>query len=256
MKQVVEVRGVRIGEGIPKICVPVVGRTREEILAAAEALAEVPHDVVEWRADFFEDVFTFSRVEELLAGLRGAIGDVPLLFTFRTKKEGGEREITPEDYAELNRRVCGTHLADLVDAELFTGDALVEGMIREAHACGVKVIVSSHDFQKTPEKAELLRRLLRMQELGADLPKLAVMPRKTADVLTLLAATREMAEEHADRPIITMSMKGTGLISRLCGEVFGSAMTFGAAGQASAPGQMDAGALRTVLELLHEGMQE
>ena len=65
-----------------------------------------------------------------------------------------------------------------------------------------------------------------MQELGADIPKIAVMPQCKKDVLTLLEATREMAEEHADRPIITMSMAGTGLISRLCGEVFGSATYF------------------------------
>ena len=61
-----------------------------------------------------------------------------------------------------------------------------------------------------------------MQELGADIPKIAVMPTCRRDVLTLLCATEEMYTEHADRPIITMSMAGTGLISRLCGEVFGS----------------------------------
>ena len=66
-----------------------------------------------------------------------------------------------------------------------------------------------------------------MQELGADIPKIAVMPQNKQDVLTLLAATEEMNRNHADRPIITMSMAGTGVVSRLCGEVFGSALTFG-----------------------------
>ena len=47
---------------------------------------------------------------------------------------------------------------------------------------------------------------------------------------------------------------GTGLISRLCGEVFGSALTFGAVGKASAPGQMNAADLNTVLNLIHESM--
>ena len=68
--------------------------------------------------------------------------------------------------------------------------------------------------------------------------KLPVMPQNKRDVLTLLAATEEMVTDYADRPIITMSMAGTGVISRLCGEVFGSSMTFGAAKKASAPGQM------------------
>ena len=63
-----------------------------------------------------------------------------------------------------------------------------------------------------------------------------------------------MATNYADRPIITMSMAGTGVISRLCGEVFGSSMTFGAARKASAPGQMGVNDLSTVLDLLHKAM--
>lgn len=47
-----------------------------------------------------------------------------------------------------------------------------------------------------------------MQELDADIPKIAVMPQNKKDVLTLLSATEEMASEYADRPIITMSMAG------------------------------------------------
>ena len=118
----------------------------------------------------------------------------------------------------------------------------------------MKVVASNHDFHKTPAQEEIVSRLCKMQELGADIPKIAVMPQNKKDVLTLLSASREMSEEHADRPIITMSMAGTGVISRLCGEVFGSALTFGAAGKASAPGQMGVEDLKTVLELLHKSL--
>lgn len=45
-----------------------------------------------------------------------------------------------------------------------------------------------------------------MQSFDADIPKIALMPQSTSDVLTLLAATLEMQEQYADRPIITMSM--------------------------------------------------
>ena len=92
-----------------------------------------------------------------------------------------------------------------------------------------------------------MERLRKMQELGADIPKIAVMPQSAKDVLTLLSATDEMVTKYADRPIITMSMAGTGLLSRLCGEVFGSAITFGAAKKASAPGQMEVNDLSAVL---------
>ena len=254
MSNYVEVRGVKIGEGVPKICVPIVGKTKEEILAAARSFEGEKKDVVEWRVDWFEGVFDFAKVEDVLKDLRPALSDTPILFTFRTSKEGGERAIEPEAYAELNKNAAATGLVDLIDVEAFTGDDIVRDIIEAAHASGVKVVASNHDFDKTPEKEELVRRLCKMQELGADIPKIAVMPQSKKDVLTLLAATEEMSSEHADRPIITMSMAGTGLISRLCGEVFGSALTFGAVGKASAPGQMNAADLNTVLNLIHNSM--
>ena len=151
------------------------------------------------------------------------------------------------DYAKLNKEIAATGNVDLVDVEAFTGDEVVKEIIEAAHACGVKVVASNHDFDKTPDKDDIVGRLRKMQDLGADIPKIAVMPQSKLDVLTLLSATEEMNRLYADRPIITMSMAGTGVISRLCGEVFGSALTFGAAGKASAPGQMGVNDLNTVL---------
>lgn len=248
----VKIRNVEIGTGIPKICVPIVGTTREEILTAAETIRTTAADVVEWRVDWYEDIFDFVRTEETMKALRETLGDMPILFTFRTSAEGGEKAIEKEAYVELNCNAARTGLVDLVDVEAFTGDDAVKTVIEEAHKHGVKVVASNHDFHKTPSKDEIVSRLCKMQELGADIPKIAVMPQNKKDVLTLLSATEEMADVHADRPIITMSMSGTGVISRLCGEVFGSALTFGAVGKASAPGQMGAEELQTVLSLLHE----
>ena len=174
--------------------------------------------------------------------------------TFRTSKEGGEKAIEPAAYAELNIKAAQTGYVDLIDVEIFTGDEIVKKIIDGAHAAGVKVIASNHDFFKTPAKADIIYRLRKMQDMNADIPKIAVMPQNKKDVLTLLAATEEMTTNYADRPIITMSMAGTGVISRLCGEVFGSSMTFGAAKKASAPGQMGVNDLSTVLDLLHKAM--
>ena len=98
----VEVRGVRIGEGIPKICVPIVGTTRDEILAAAKSFESVKKDVVEWRVDWFEGVFDFAQVEAVMKELRQVLGNTPILFTFRTANVGGEKAIEPAAYAELN----------------------------------------------------------------------------------------------------------------------------------------------------------
>ena len=245
------VKNIRIGEGIPKICVPVVGVTAEEIRKEAEALLSIPADLVEWRADWYEGVFDVAKVKEVLRNLRCALGEKPILFTFRTSGEGGEKSIAEADYLALNREVAESRLADLIDAELFMGDGLVKELIETAHQNGVKVIASNHDFQKTPEKEEIVSRLRKMQEHGADILKIAVMPQEKKDVLTLLAATEEMIRLFAKQPVITMSMAEMGVISRIAGEAFGSAVTFGSAKKSSAPGQLPAGELSKVLKVLH-----
>ena len=228
----IKVRDIEIGAGAPKIIVPIVGVTKNDIIEEAKTFDSIPVDVVEWRVDWFEHVFEFDKVEEVLKELREALGNIPILMTFRTSKEGGEKAIEPEAYAELNIKAAQTGYVDFVDVEIFTA--------------GVKVVASNHDFHKTPAKSDIIYRLRKMQDMGADIPKIAVMPQNKRDVLTLLAATEEMVTDYADRPIITMSMAGTGVISRLCGEVFGSSMTFGAAKKASAPGQMGVADLSTV----------
>ncbi len=250
----IKVRDIEIGAGAPKIIVPIVGVTKEDILNEAKTFDSIPVDVVEWRVDWFEHVFEFDKVEDVLKDLRNVLGNIPLLLTFRTKKEGGEKAIDTKDYKELNLRAAKTGYVDFIDVEIFTGDDVVREIIDGAHAAGVKVIASNHDFFKTPAKSDIIYRLRKMQDMGADIPKIAVMPQSRRDVLTLLCATEEMVTDYADRPIITMSMAGTGVISRLCGEVFGSSMTFGAAKKASAPGQMGVNDLNTVLDLLHCAM--
>ena len=250
----IKVRDIEIGAGAPKIIVPIVGVTKEDILNEAKTFDSIPVDVVEWRVDWFEYVFEFDKVEDVLKDLRNVLGNIPLLLTFRTKKEGGEKAIDTKDYKELNLRAAKTGYVDFIDVEIFTGDDVVREIIDGAHAAGVRVIASNHDFFKTPAKSDIIYRLRKMQDMGADIPKIAVMPQSKRDVLTLLCATEEMVTDYADRPIITMSMAGTGVISRLCGEVFGSSMTFGAAKKASAPGQMGVNDLNTVLDLLHCAM--
>lgn len=77
------------------------------------------------------------------------------------------------------------------------------------------------------------------------------MPKEKKDVIILLDATQEMLEKYAVKPIITMSMNGMGCISRICGELTGSAVTFASVGTASAPGQLPIQELKTTLELIH-----
>ncbi|WFA06154.1 MULTISPECIES: type I 3-dehydroquinate dehydratase [Bacillus] len=254
MKKLVKVKGVTFGEGAPKICVPLVGKTLAQLKEEAAHIKTLDADVAEWRADFFEDVEDVEKVAEALAEIRALLHDMPLIFTFRSAREGGEKEVGREYYVSLNQAVVNTGLADVIDIELFYEERDVKALVEAAQAKDVSVIISNHDFEKTPSVEEMISRLKKAQELGADLPKIAVMPETPADVLKLLEATYLMNEHYAKRPIITMSMAGKGVISRLAGEVFGSAMTFGAAKKASAPGQLAAADLRRIIGVLHDNL--
>ncbi|SFR81963.1 3-dehydroquinate dehydratase [Anaeromicropila populeti] len=243
------VKNVAIGEGIPKICASVTGAVREDILKETRNMLQAPVNLVEWRVDFFEAHKESDRVKEMLCEMRKILGDIPLLFTFRSKNEGGEADLPFDQYAQLNLTVAEEKLADLIDVELFYKEDQIPGLVKEIQKRGTLVVMSNHDFHKTPEKEEIILRLMKMQQLGADILKIAVMPQDEKDVLTLLEATNEM--RRLEQPVVTMSMGKTGSVSRIAGEVFGSAITFGTVGKASAPGQIPAHALKEVLGLLH-----
>ena len=247
----VDIRGCRIGEGRPKVILPIVERAEAAILEKAAQFSTLQADCVEWRADWFQDCRDPAAVARCLQKLRVALGSKLLLVTFRTQAEGGQAALSPAEYRQFLELVLDTDCADLLDIEFFpAGDDLL-ALIGDAHTAGAAVVCSSHDFHKTPPRAELVHRMVAMQQAGADLPKLAVMPQSRTDVLELLAATAEMAEHHPETPVITMSMGALGAVSRLAGETFGSAMTFANPGQASAPGQVPLEVVNQVLDALH-----
>lgn len=254
MNKVVKVKDVVIGEGLPKICVPMVGETLSDLLEEATYLKGIDADVVEWRVDFFEYVTDLEKVKQALKEITEVLSNKPIIFTFRSKREGGQKEVSSEFYVELNKTAAETKLVDIIDVELFNEEKDVKTLIEAAHLNDVAVIISNHDFDKTPGKEEIIARLRKADELGGDIPKIAVMPTCIEDVITLLDATRIVKEQYANGPIITMSMAGKGVISRLSGELFGSALTFGAAKKISAPGQISVVDLRNIIEVLHKNL--
>ena len=243
--QPVRVKSLVLGDGIPKICVPLMGKNQDCLLKELEQLENLPVDLVEWRIDACAE--GAEEVRQILPALRAAC-PWPLLCTFRTRQEGGLRAISAEAYRALLLAILESGCADLIDIELFAGSFVPE-MINAAREAGVVSVVSSHDFQSTPEEVVLFGRFEQMHRLGADLPKSAVMPHTPQDVLHLLAATRRAADAYG--PVISMAMGSLGVVSRVAGETFGSCLTFGAAAQASAPGQLDVQTLHTILCALH-----
>lgn len=250
MSSVVQIRDMKLGEGLPKICIPLTDPDCTGLKKSVAALSAVPCDFVEWRADHYKNPDDRGALLEALGLLRNELGSIPVLFTIRTREEGGEADMDTDTYTGLLLSVIESGLADMVDAELSKGPEAMKAIIAAAHAAGVKVVASCHDFSSTPDKAAIVDCLCRMQRLGADIAKFAAMPRCARDVLTLLDATLTMKEEHPLTPVITMSMGQYGAVSRICGELSGSCVTFGTAGKASAPGQLPADLLAVFLKSL------
>ena len=232
----ITVKNTVIGEGIPAVCVPLTGATLPQLMTEAREAAAAGPDLVEWRADLFEGIFRMREVEEALKVLCDLCGDVPLIFTIRTEKEGGELKISLKDYVEILKKTAATGLPSLIDVEALQLDIHEQREIAEAiHQAGMWMIGSSHHFGCTPSEEEMKEIFRREEEAGVDLLKLAVMPQDYGDLARLL----------------TMSMGEIGSASRFCGEIFGSAVTFAAVGKASAPGQLPIDELRQLLAVFH-----
>lgn len=244
----VTVENVVLGEGRPKIIVPIVGISESDILKAAQEAKDLDCDLIEWRIDWFENVREIGAVSQLSQKVKKVV-QKPLLTTFRSHKEGGELAISDDEYFAIYRDLLNNGSTDLLDLELFMDAGEVDSLITLAHSKGVKIVMCNHDFSATPTKEEIVKRLKTMDTKGADICKIAVMPQSPEDVVVLLAATAE-TKQIVDKPLITMSMGALGMVSRISGEVFGSAATFGAAQKASAPGQVSVSKLRDILETL------
>lgn len=247
----IKIKNVEIGKGIPKICIPLTGKNREEIIEEMEIVKKSNPDLIEWRVDFFEESGNPERVCEMLGTINDSFKQIPVLFTFRTKEEGGEKSIMSEDYVKLLKEVSERRLVDIVDVQVFWYGEKSEDFIKELKETGAVVLASSHHFEGTPSVREMSDALYTMENRGADIVKLAVMPQSGKDVCALLEATMER-KEHSNKPMITMSMGQSGMLSRICGELTGSCVTFASGKQASAPGQIKADELKKVLGDIHD----
>ncbi len=252
---VLDIKGVRIGEGRTKAIVSLMEADAPGLLVAAGQAVAAGADCLEWRADFFGALDDPAAVVSTGQALMQALPRTPLVFTLRTTGQGGHVDLSPERAMVLTCATITAHAADLVDVEVGLGDRLVGALVRLAHDNGVRVIVSHHDFDAMPEVDWMVGCLVHMAELGADIPKLAAMSKSNQETHDLMRATA-LARDQLDVPLLTMAMGAAGVNSRLSGEVFGSALTFCALGQASAPGQVQLGEALPLLEAIHKTVLE
>jgi 3-dehydroquinate dehydratase I len=236
----------------PKICVPLVAKTADEAVEQIKRLAAKQPDIIEVRLDYINrenpDEYpggglSWKDIDPFLQSLKGVVPDIPFLVTYRTKEEGGARSQYTGAVSNTLTAIIKSDVTVLMDIEWTF--PLQTKHITNAHEKGIQIVISYHDFEKTPPKAELLRIIREMSETGADVVKIAVMPRTPEDCLNLLAATYEAKQTFMqDKLIATMAMGALGSYTRLAAPLYGSCMTFAVGEEASAPGQIEIDTVR------------
>ena len=239
----------------PLVCAPLVGASEEAVLSELAAIVPKKPELLEWRVDFFSGIADTGRVVALARAIRGKAGGIPVIFTRRSIREGGTAIPLDEDQVlAMYQAVCRSGAVDLLDYELSVEPRHFEAAVALARETGVRLIASFHNFQETPSADTLLAKFVAMEQAGADIAKIAVMPKELRDVLTLLDATLS-ARNTLQIPLISMSMGGYGSLSRLFGWVFGSSVSFAVGEKASAPGQVPIEQLNTVVDIVHRALK-
>ena len=243
------IKGKTFGKGRPLICLPIMESEQESIIAEAKRLIDLKADVIEWRVDAFSNVSSLNAIRQVLSDLKEITENTPLIYTFRSKEQGGVISLSADQIYDIHQVGAESKACDLIDVEFFQTKHPAKE-IKSLQSQGVKVIASHHDFEETPRPEVMDMLLNQMEASGCDIVKLAVMPKDSSDVLALLEATNEFSKAHPNRPLITMSMGKLGMVSRISGQLFGSCLTFGSAGCASAPGQIEVQKLGEMLDIL------
>ncbi|MDA3559560.1 type I 3-dehydroquinate dehydratase [Acinetobacter pittii] len=231
-----------------KTIVPITAKTKEQALAQAQVIANTADaDLAEFRIDLLSFASDTKQVIALGHELKKILGNKPMIATIRTKNEGGQLEISDADYGKTYQAYLKNPFMDWLDVEMFRDQKVVSEIVQKAHQKKVLVVMSNHDFQKTPSQDEIEKRLLKQDQMGADVLKIAVMPKSKQDVFTLMNATLKVSQQTT-KPLLTMSMGQLGTISRVATANMGGSYSFGMIGEASAPGQIDVTKLKQILK--------
>lgn len=247
----ITIKGMELGEGSPKTIISVMGATLEECLEIIQEGKDAGVECFEWRGDFNNDRYDIPKMVEYGKEIAKALDSNPYLFTFRSVSQGGNDTLPVSQYVALNKALIEAEILDLVDIETWIGDASVMELIECAHQHNVKALVSYHNFAGTPSVDWMVNLMTHMLDMGADIPKCAVMAQNASDALKLLAATEEVKRIHTTGPTLTMAMGREGSITRLAGEYFGSDITFCSLRESSAPGQVEVRLARKIMDDLH-----
>lgn len=165
--------------------------------------------------------------------------------------EGGKWEGKEEDRTGLLTGLLSFKDGpDAIDIELSAGRKERDKVIKAAKDQGKTVIVSSHDFLKTPSLQDMRTTLEEMFLTGADIAKLAVMPQSMEDTLNLLRVALDF--KNAGKPVCTIAMGRQGKHTRVVAPLYGSVLTYGSieSDATAAPGQLPVDEIKKIMEML------
>lgn len=246
----IKVKDLSIGQMPPKICIPLMGEDYEQLLKSTRDSLNAGADLYEIRGDFFNNP-NKQEVLKSLEDIRKLTKDQPLIFTLRSEKEGGVKTVSEKEYINLNLAVIESGLVDIIDVEVSRGKDVINRLSEAAGAKKKIIMLSKHFFQGGLQKEEIVRYFLEMQAFPSGIHKIAVMADTEEDLLELLGASLIMRDKLASCPFVAIAMGYKGILSRVGGGLFGSAITFAKAEEASAPGQLKASEVRSIMDIIH-----
>lgn len=144
--EVLEIKGVRIGEGRPKIIASTTAKTPEAFIALVKDYNNRPElDMIELRPDYIGEI-SGKEFAKLTKEVYEIAKNKPILMTFRDKTEGGGRHVSDEFYRDFYFDVLDNGKIDLIDIEMFRNADICKQIVAKAKQKGVKVVMSDHEF--------------------------------------------------------------------------------------------------------------
>ncbi|HGL7769731.1 TPA: type I 3-dehydroquinate dehydratase [Streptococcus pneumoniae] len=223
-----------------KLIVSVMPRSLEEV-QALDATRYLDADIIEWRADYLPKEAVLQVAPAIFEKFAGR----ELVFTLRTRSEGGEIDLSPEEYIHLIKEVAQFYQPDYIDFEYYSYKDVFEEMLDFPN-----LVLSYHNFQETPEN--MMEILSELTILNPKLVKVAVMAHTEQDVLDLMNYTRGFKTLNPEQEYVTISMGKVGKVSRITADVTGSSWSFASLDEVSAPGQISLASMKKIREILDE----
>ena len=185
--------------------------------------------------------------EAVLGGLRDLLAAHPQITAIATCRRtafGGGYDGTAQQQVDLLTEAAhaGCVLADL---EVETAEELGQPALQQLRDAGAAVILSWHDFSRTPELDPVLER---MRRFSPEFYKVVPTAQSLRDGLQVV---RLLQHASQNEPLIAMAMGMCGVFTRVLGPRFGSVFTFASpdTGQGTAPGQVNAAVLRDLYRI-------